>query len=680
MNKSNQVKTVFDSEYFKSLSQKQKKEFVVEEFKKAKNSFKYFLDNYAFIRHKSGILKMKAFDFQLDVALPISEILIHGRSKENIERIKEFNLNFDYKKWLQYLEKNIELQKLVPEELHDFYLNIVPSPAWKDNIDTIILKSRQTGLSTIFQVLNAWHVNFHDNVQDLVVSFREKEAKKYMNDLQRTWQNIPGILRAKRIKKNEHELAVSLTGEKDRFSVVGSFSATPDAARSYSPNLIILDEFASYRNVEALWAAVVGSLSTGGIMVIISTPKGVGNLYHELWKKTKEVIKNPTVAVDGLRTNFKPYVIHWSQLPQEEFTRRGFENPVDWYNWMRGYLIVEGGEKKAAQELDLEFLTSGNTALAATTIKLLTKKPKLDTVKPPKILTYPENLKGLKVYEKPQENVEYMLGVDVSEGKGKDYSTIEVLKIPKDNIDGIPEIVAEYRSNTVGETKFAEIITHVGTLYNTAWVNIELNNAGKVVISYLLDMYPDINKIMNTYKVNTREFVKKQKGWDERSGRRFLTSYTVEFVEQWAKEENFYLTETLYNEFLTFIEKNGRYEHSEGQHDDQIFAYGLALTGIFLLNKYKKFLSESGESIAVVDIDDYLFSSQVIEQEKELKPEIKKKMIHKEKLEKVDLLSIIDKDEKPETKNKKETEDYGRLTKSISKVYELDDDDDEFIF
>ncbi len=674
----NTVKTKFDSPQFLTLNSKQKREFVIEEFKKCRNSFQYFLDNYAFIRHKVGIIKMKPFDFQLDVVLPIAEVLIKGRSKKVLEDIKKYQLKFDYKQWLQKIEQNIELAKLIPQELHDFYLNIVPSPYWNENIDTIILKSRQTGLSTIFQVLNAWHINFHDNIQDLVISFREKESKKYMNDVQRIWQNIPALIRAKKLKKNEHELAVSLTGEKDRFSVIGSFTASPDAARSYSPNLVILDEFASYKNVEALWSAVVGSLSTGGIMVIISTPKGVGNLYYELWQKTKEIMKNPSVKVDGLQTNFKPFVIHWSQLPDEEFHRRGFEQPDDWYRWMKGYLIMEGGEKKAAQELDLEFITSGNTALSTSTISNLHRKPRLDVVKPPKVLTYPEQLKGLKIYEMPQNDYEYMLGIDVAEGKGKDYSTIQILKIPKDKF-GLPEIVAEYRSNIITEKKFADLILHTAKLYNDAWINIEYNNAGKVVISYLIDIMDNPDKILNTYKVSTRQFIKRQKGFDERSGRSFLVSYGIEFVEHWHTEENFYITETLFSEFLTFLDKGNRYEHADGKHDDQIFAYFLALTGIFLLDKYKMFLIENGDSLYSLDIDDYLFSSNIQEKIQYI-TETNQKYIEKTKLEKDDLLNIIDKKNDDNKKENDNDNNYGSLNKSISKVYDIDDSDDIFIF
>ncbi|TCS70686.1 phage FluMu gp28-like protein [Sulfuritortus calidifontis] len=65
-------------------------------------------------------------------------------------------------------------------------------------------------------------------------------------------------------------------------SYVRAIAARPETARGMSDNLI-LDEFAHHKDNRALWRALVPVVSKPGLKIrVISTPNGVGDMFHEI--------------------------------------------------------------------------------------------------------------------------------------------------------------------------------------------------------------------------------------------------------------------------------------------------------------------------------------------------------------------------------------------------------------
>ena len=56
-------------------------------------------------------------------------------------------------------------------------------------------------------------------------------------------------------------------------SEVKAVATSKDALRGYTPTILIFDEGAYIEGGEELWAASMASVSTGGKIVLISTPK-----------------------------------------------------------------------------------------------------------------------------------------------------------------------------------------------------------------------------------------------------------------------------------------------------------------------------------------------------------------------------------------------------------------------
>jgi hypothetical protein len=71
--------------------------------------------------------------------------------------------------------------------------------------------------------------------------------------------------------------------------------------------LIIVDEFASLEKPEEAWASIEPVADIGGRVMILSTAKGSGNLFHVMWQQ----------ASTG-RSSFKPLFIPWSAVPSRD--------------------------------------------------------------------------------------------------------------------------------------------------------------------------------------------------------------------------------------------------------------------------------------------------------------------------------------------------------------------------
>lgn len=87
-------------------------------------------------------------------------------------------------------------------------------------------------------------------------------------------------------------------------SRIVAIPANPDTARGYSANLV-LDEFAIHEKTWDIWAAIFPSITSpfGGEkkLRIVSTPKGLGNKFADLWTKCPGYSKHKTTIEDAVR-------------------------------------------------------------------------------------------------------------------------------------------------------------------------------------------------------------------------------------------------------------------------------------------------------------------------------------------------------------------------------------------
>lgn len=150
----------------------------------------------------------------------------------------------------------------------------------------IWLSSRQIGKSfgTAFEA--ATDCAKHPGAEWLVMSAGQRQADEWMLKASRLSRAI-----ALEMSGTDEAVRVEVSASEIRFSNgarILSVPANPDTARGYSANLV-LDEFAIHEQDREIWAAVfptvTNELSGQKKIRVVSTPKGRGNKFAELWEE-----------------------------------------------------------------------------------------------------------------------------------------------------------------------------------------------------------------------------------------------------------------------------------------------------------------------------------------------------------------------------------------------------------
>lgn len=150
----------------------------------------------------------------------------------------------------------------------------------------IWLSSRQIGKSfgTAFEA--ATDCAKHPGAEWLVMSAGQRQADEWMLKASRLSRAV-----ALEMAGTDEAVRVEVSASEIRFSNgarILSVPANPDTARGYSANLV-LDEFAIHEQDREIWAAVfptvTNELSGQKKIRVVSTPKGRGNKFAELWEE-----------------------------------------------------------------------------------------------------------------------------------------------------------------------------------------------------------------------------------------------------------------------------------------------------------------------------------------------------------------------------------------------------------
>jgi hypothetical protein len=178
------------------------------------------------------------------------------------------------------------------------------------------------------------------------------------------------------------------------------------------------------------------------------------------------------------------------------------------------------------------------------------------------------------IWEMPQPGAEYVLGVDVAEGiDGGDYSTIEVLKVPKSGTP-IIEQVAEFAA-LADPVSLAKIAMDLGFFYNEGMLSIELRNQGLTTLNEVKESYYNLYRWQYFDRVG--KYTTDKLGWDTNvSTRPLLCTYTSACINH---DVLVIRSEHLVDEMMSFIKRDvgAGGEADSGSHDDRLFAYMIAL-------------------------------------------------------------------------------------------------------
>jgi hypothetical protein len=372
-------------------------------------------------------------------------------------------------------------------------------------------------------------------------------------------------------------------------SEVKAVATSADALRGFTPTVLVFDEAAYIEAGEDFWAASMASLSTGGKIILISTPNGYDPIYYGVYDQALRGIndfhitdlrwfKDPRYTKD-LRwvkcSDICHYMLNREQYNDDEVVlndfditnyqeleEQGYKPFSSWFESMSKKFKYD--RRKIAQELECDFLGSGDGVIPGDVQENIAK----NMIRVP-IEKYMQGT--FWQWKEPINGHRYIMGVDVSRGDSEDFSSINIIDFDD------REQVAEYIGK-IPPDDLASIAYKWGILYGNAFIVIDITGGMGVATSRKLqelnykNLYIDGINTQNIWEYN-------KKALDKIPGLNFNNKRTqiVAAFEEALRKGFQVRSNRLLNELNTFVYMNGRPDHMKGAHDDAIMSLSMAL-------------------------------------------------------------------------------------------------------
>jgi hypothetical protein len=508
--------------------------------------------------------------------------------ESRIEQLKEYarilkDAPYSLKTYLQTYDNT--QKKYVPLELFPDQVQLIQDyELYNENITR---KYRQAGVST---VTSAWisrrlQLAKPENPERvLVIANKRDTAIEMANKIRHFLEQWPDWLNVGFSPDKNSESRFRLNNGCE----VKAVATSPDALRGYTPTILVFDEAAYIEAGEDFWAASMASLSTGGKIILISTPNGYDPIYYGVYDQAIRKMndfhitdlrwfKDPRYTKD-LRwvkcNDITHYMLNREQYDDNEvvmyefdiekyneYLDEGYKPFSSWFESMSKKFKYD--RRKIAQELECDFLGSGDGVIPGDVQDNITK----NMLREPK----EKYMQGtFWQWKEPVVGHRYIMGVDVSRGDSEDFSAINIVDFDE------REQVVEYIGK-IPPDDLAAIAYKWGVLYE-AFIVIDITGGMGVATSRKLqemnykNLYIDGVNTKNIWEYNS-------KALDKIPGINFNNKRTqiVAAFEEQLRKGFAVRSARLMNELNTFVYINGRPDHMKGAHDDSIMSLSMAL-------------------------------------------------------------------------------------------------------
>ena len=460
--------------------------------------------------------------------------------------------------------------------------------------ENIALKYRQAGVSTVTAAWASKKLVFAKKQKPekvLIIANKLDTSVEFANKVRGFTEQWPAWVGVGFSQEKNSQRHFKLTNDCE----VKAVATSKDALRGYTPTILIFDEAAFIEADDDFWSACMASLSTGGKVIVISTPNGYDPIYYGIYDqalrgmnefKISEMywFKDPRYTKDlyMVKTNdLVHYLLNREDYPKDVLVDLSVDNPYErdhsittdyiskgykpCSSWFEGMVKkLKFDRRKVAQELECNFLGSGDNVFDSDLMQNISHNQ----------LQEPSaKLMGgsLWIFKEPENNHKYVMGVDVSRGDSEDFSCIEIIDF--DTREQVLEYVGKVPPDVI-----AEIAYKWGSMYNAYCViditgGMGVSTARKMQeMSYSAGLYVDNVDPSKKWK------------WDPKLNEKIpginFNSKRVQIIsafEEAMRHEFKIYSNRLYNEMNTFIYVNGRPDHQKGHHDDCIMAMSMAI-------------------------------------------------------------------------------------------------------
>ena len=388
-------------------------------------------------------------------------------------------------------------------------------------IRAIVLKARQEGVSTYVAARFFRAIHLYPGKVAMVIADSLVRAGALYDIYARFLENLPPeiapirkTLQRQRLIQFSHESELSVRP-----------AADTEAGRAQTIHLLHASELAFWgTGARETWTSLMQAVPDRGSEIVVeSTAKGAGGLFHELWEAAEQ-------GESGWLAIFLPWWIHkeYEREPDAETIARITEEPDDFERqalgdgipfrgeyhrlsmrklaWRRDIITekfggdpehpskdaVRGFQQEYPATAEEAFLVSGACFFDEDALRVLTRQTEEPQARGRLILDGTEvkleknDRAFVRIYEPPDELGHYVVGGDTAEGKlvasrrvqdsvtdiergGRDYSAAIVLRLPWENKKTEEKhplkVVAEIHGRVAPEI-FAEQVRLLGQMYS----------------------------------------------------------------------------------------------------------------------------------------------------------------------------------------------------------------------
>jgi hypothetical protein len=444
-----------------------------------------------------------------------------------------------------------------------------------DSPRKIILKARQFGVTTN-EVLKLFdRTIFNRNVTSCIIAHEQDAIEKIFRIVRRAYRFLPDPLKPRVDKGGGSKYAMS-------FPEINSLIYCDLESRGDTINNLHISE-AAFMEYERFVSTMQAVPLNGGRVTLESTANGMDNFFYELWNDEGNIY-------DKI---FLPWFFHSEyQIPtdtpltldkeEQELKNRALDTyQITLSDAQFNYRRFKKEELKAAfvqeyPEDDIScFIHSGRSVVDQLLFKKLITK----------CLPVSREVEGCLIFRERDIKKDYVVGADVSQGIGGDYSAASVLCIQD------REEVASFRGQ-ISPFLFAKKLKWLCDFFSSGYrlplLAVESNNHGHAV---LLELVENIG-YQNLF------FAKpEQPGWLTNSVTRpVMLDQLIEAVSSEGLAIN---SKQTLHEMITLVEEKGKIQAATGKFDDCVIATAIAFQMLMLNTSKIKLYENIGRNILV---------------------------------------------------------------------------------
>jgi len=474
---------------------------------------------------------------------------------------------------------------LIPIKMYDYQKDI--AKLITENRRVAVVTSRQAGKTTTAAAVILHYILFNEHKLVGLLANKGDTAREILDRIKIAYEALPKWLQQGVVEWNKGSV------EFENGSKIIAAATSSSAIRGKSVSFLYIDEAGFVENWEEFSSAVLPTISSGKTTKTLytSTPNGL-NHFHKTCSGAKE-------GTNG----FKFVEVPWQKVPGRDA------------EWKQETLAaMDFDTQKFAQEYSCQFLGSSNTLIDGGKLKTLVS------------LTPIKEGQGISMYVEPEKDHAYACVVDVSRGKGLDYSAFQIIDVSE-----MPyKQVCVFRDNFVTPVEYAEIIYRTAMLYNEATCLIEINDIGEQV-SELLHYEFEYENILFTESAG-RAGRRISAGFSKGVDKGIRTTKTVKSIgcsilKLLVEQEQLIINDhNTIEELSRFSRKGSSYEAESGTHDDLVMclvlfawlsnqAYFKDITDIQTLSKLRERTEEElmSDLLPFGIVDDGIVEDDIIE-------------------------------------------------------------------